>query len=277
MLARAYARAARGSPARHAVPAGARDVAGARPDLPGRLPRRPERHQLERDRRRLLGGDRRRPHHATARTSTAPSPTTTPRATRTGRSTTTPTCPFEQAFPWSGTWDDLPAAHAAALFFDLLTMLGAVPAGRLLRRGRATATSLGLVLAYAWAAYPVHAVRAQLERQRLAGRAARDVGVPGARRIRARGVPCWRWRQRRSSRRSRSRRCGRAIARRRLRDAVAFSLAFGAVIGAGVRARCSPTAACASCGTGRSASSSGATRRSASGARRTGWAGCRTS
>ena len=30
--------------------------------------------------------------------------------------------PFEQALPWSGTWDDLPAAHAASIFFDLATM-----------------------------------------------------------------------------------------------------------------------------------------------------------
>ena len=31
--------------------------------------------------------------------------------------------PFEQALPWSGKWDDLPAAHAAAIAFDLLTLL----------------------------------------------------------------------------------------------------------------------------------------------------------
>ena len=27
--------------------------------------------------------------------------------------------PFEEALPWSGSWDDLPAAHAATIFFDL--------------------------------------------------------------------------------------------------------------------------------------------------------------
>ena len=27
--------------------------------------------------------------------------------------------PFERIWPWSGTWNDLPAAHAAAVFFDL--------------------------------------------------------------------------------------------------------------------------------------------------------------
>lgn len=57
--------------------------------------------------------------------------------------------PFEQAFPWSGRWDDLPAAHAAAVAFDLLTMLGLFLLGRRIR-----GPSLGIVLAYAWASYP---------------------------------------------------------------------------------------------------------------------------
>lgn len=57
--------------------------------------------------------------------------------------------PFEQIFPWSGRWDDLPAAHAAAVVFDLLTMLGLFLLGRRLR-----GPPLGIVLAYAWAAYP---------------------------------------------------------------------------------------------------------------------------
>jgi len=57
--------------------------------------------------------------------------------------------PFEQALPWSGTWDDLPAAHAAAVAFDLVTLLGLWLLGRRLRGPR-----LGWVLAYAWAAFP---------------------------------------------------------------------------------------------------------------------------
>jgi hypothetical protein len=57
--------------------------------------------------------------------------------------------PFEQIWPWSGTWDDLPAAHAAAVAFDLLTLLGLWLLGRRLRGPR-----LGWVLAYGWAAYP---------------------------------------------------------------------------------------------------------------------------
>jgi hypothetical protein len=57
--------------------------------------------------------------------------------------------PFEQLWPWSGRWDDLPAAHAAAVAFDLLTIGGLFLLGRRIR-----GPSLGIVLAYAWAAYP---------------------------------------------------------------------------------------------------------------------------
>ena len=61
--------------------------------------------------------------------------------------------PFEQAFPWSGAWDDLPAAHAAAIFFDLATAAGLFLLGRRLRPGEA-GRRLGVVLAFAWAACP---------------------------------------------------------------------------------------------------------------------------
>jgi hypothetical protein len=61
--------------------------------------------------------------------------------------------PFERIWPWSGTWGDLPAAHAAAIAFDLLTLLGLFLLGRRLRAGPA-GRDLGIVLAYAWAAYP---------------------------------------------------------------------------------------------------------------------------
>jgi hypothetical protein len=57
--------------------------------------------------------------------------------------------PFLAVFGWSGTWDQLPAAHAAAIAFDLLTLLGLFVLGRRIR-----GPTLGLVLAYAWAAYP---------------------------------------------------------------------------------------------------------------------------
>jgi hypothetical protein len=57
--------------------------------------------------------------------------------------------PFRAIFGWSGTWDDLPAAHAAAIAFELLTLLGLFLLGRRIR-----GPTLGIVLAYAWAAYP---------------------------------------------------------------------------------------------------------------------------
>jgi hypothetical protein len=61
--------------------------------------------------------------------------------------------PFELAFPWSGDWDSLPAAHAATIFFDLAAIAGLFFLGRQLRPGR-RGRDLGVVLAFAWAAYP---------------------------------------------------------------------------------------------------------------------------
>ncbi len=61
--------------------------------------------------------------------------------------------PFEQAFPWSGRWDDLPAAHGAAIAVDLLTMAGLFLLGVRLRAGP-EGRLLGAALAYGWAAYP---------------------------------------------------------------------------------------------------------------------------
>jgi hypothetical protein len=57
--------------------------------------------------------------------------------------------PFTALLGWSGRWDDLPAAHAAAVLFDLLTLLGLFLLGRRIR-----GPTLGIVLAYAWASYP---------------------------------------------------------------------------------------------------------------------------
>jgi hypothetical protein len=53
------------------------------------------------------------------------------------------------AVGWSGTWDDLPAAHFTSIAFDLLTLLGLWLVG--LRFGGAR---LAAVLGFAWAAYP---------------------------------------------------------------------------------------------------------------------------
>jgi len=57
--------------------------------------------------------------------------------------------PAEQIFGWSGTWDDLPAAHAAAVLFDLLAVALLFLIGRRMR-----GPTLGVALAYAWASYP---------------------------------------------------------------------------------------------------------------------------
>ncbi|CAA9478814.1 MAG: hypothetical protein AVDCRST_MAG67-733 [uncultured Solirubrobacteraceae bacterium] len=57
--------------------------------------------------------------------------------------------PFEQALKWSGNWDDLPAAHAAAIAFDLLALALCFLIGR-----RVRGPDLGVLLAYAWATYP---------------------------------------------------------------------------------------------------------------------------
>jgi hypothetical protein len=61
--------------------------------------------------------------------------------------------PFEQALPWSGAWDDLPAAHGASLAFDLLTLLGLLLLGRRLRAGLA-GSELSVALGYAWLTFP---------------------------------------------------------------------------------------------------------------------------
>lgn len=61
--------------------------------------------------------------------------------------------PFEQGLAWEGVWDDVPAAHAAAIAFDLLCVWGLVALGRRLRRGEEGHT-LGWALAFAWAAFP---------------------------------------------------------------------------------------------------------------------------
>lgn len=57
--------------------------------------------------------------------------------------------PFEIAAPWHGTWDSLPAAHAAASAFDVLCVVGLLVLG-----WRLGGTRLGIALATAWAAFP---------------------------------------------------------------------------------------------------------------------------
>src|SRR4051794_35836033 len=57
--------------------------------------------------------------------------------------------PFELALPWHGRWNALPAAHGAAILFDLLACGGLFLLGRRIR-----GPTVGLALAYAWVAFP---------------------------------------------------------------------------------------------------------------------------
>ncbi len=57
--------------------------------------------------------------------------------------------PFVGAFGFSGQWDDLPAAHAAAIGFDLACIGLLLLIGSMIR-----GPTLAITLAYAWAAYP---------------------------------------------------------------------------------------------------------------------------
>ena len=57
--------------------------------------------------------------------------------------------PATLAFGWGHRWDDLPAAHGSAILFDLVVMLLLWLLGRRIR-----GPTLGIALAYAWAANP---------------------------------------------------------------------------------------------------------------------------
>ena len=61
--------------------------------------------------------------------------------------------PFERIWPWSGSWDDLPAAHAAAVTFDVLAFALLVWLGLRIRPGP-EGRKLAATLAFGWAAYP---------------------------------------------------------------------------------------------------------------------------
>jgi hypothetical protein len=61
--------------------------------------------------------------------------------------------PFERIWPWSGTWDDLPAAHGAAITFDLITFALLILLAIRIRPGP-PGRRLAAILAFGWAAYP---------------------------------------------------------------------------------------------------------------------------
>ena len=59
----------------------------------------------------------------------------------------------EAIWPWSGSWDDLPAAHGGAVLFDLLTFGLLFLLGRRIRPGP-EGRMLAATLAFGWAAFP---------------------------------------------------------------------------------------------------------------------------
>ena len=61
--------------------------------------------------------------------------------------------PFEAIWPWQGSWDDLPAAHGAAVGFDLATFALLIWLGLRIRPGP-SGRKLAATLAFGWAAYP---------------------------------------------------------------------------------------------------------------------------
>jgi len=61
--------------------------------------------------------------------------------------------PFERIYPWTGTWNDLPSGHAAAVAFDLLAFGLLILLGYRIRPGPA-GRRLAATLGFGWAAFP---------------------------------------------------------------------------------------------------------------------------
>jgi hypothetical protein len=61
--------------------------------------------------------------------------------------------PFEAIWPWTGSWDDLPAAHGAAVLFDVAVFTFLILLGIRIRPGP-EGQRLAATLAFGWAAYP---------------------------------------------------------------------------------------------------------------------------
>ena len=175
--------------------------------------------------------------------------------------------PFEQLFGWEGAWDDVPAAHAAAIGFDLACVAGLVLLGRRLRAG-SEGRALGWALGFAWVACPwtLYTLNANANDALVA---ALGIGAllalrspPGARRPgRARRGGEVRLGGAGAAVRHRRRRAALGEARLSSRSPSRSSRPRS-------RSRSCPTAVCASSMTAPSATRRPAARRSASGARR---------
>jgi hypothetical protein len=61
--------------------------------------------------------------------------------------------PFEVIWPYTGEWDDLPAAHGASISFDIVTFILLLVLGIRIRPGP-SGRRLGAILAFGWAAFP---------------------------------------------------------------------------------------------------------------------------
>lgn len=61
--------------------------------------------------------------------------------------------PFEVIWPYTGEWDDLPAAHGASITFDVATFILLIVLGMRIRPGP-SGRRLGAILAFGWAAFP---------------------------------------------------------------------------------------------------------------------------
>ena len=176
--------------------------------------------------------------------------------------------PFERIWPWSGSWDDLPAAHGAAVVFDLAHLRPADPARHphppRTRRPpprRDPRLRLGRL--------PLHRLRPRVELQRHPGRAC-SWSPPcwSCARPLARGAAGGRSPPSPSSPRPCSRRCCSPTSRRQPPDALLFAagLRRGLASRVAALARDRPRPADRST-TARSPSRPAATPRSASGVR----------
>ena len=74
--------------------------------------------------------------------------------------------PFERIWPWSGNWDDLPAAHGAAITFDVAHLRPADPA-RHADPARARRAAPGGDPRLRLGRLPLHRLRPRVQLQRL--------------------------------------------------------------------------------------------------------------